>query len=304
MPTLGVWTGGLHKSRADLLQQLKRDRALGVGRRAVLAGVPESIDHGRLGHPFESGPLLEQILSEARPEMPSQCGPVGQEPGFHDLDHQKCPIVAGFARRDLLLPSAQVLPDRTSLLNGPLAVHEERRRPSRIGSRNRLQKELDGSVSRPAAHDPGQAPTEPRGSKELRPRKEGDRAARHRAGDVDDSVEQLLQRREEAPLALSPKVGQHKRQVRPVIGEEVGTIVRALALTTDRRSRRTSRLEGVHSRRSPIAASRHSRQPPYPSSARYRSIVASAAARSRSSSLSFRTASATWMRSSSSDVST
>ena len=46
------------------------------------------------------------------------------------------------------------------------------------------------------------------------------------------------------------------------------------------------------------------RQPSYPRSARYRFIVASAAARSCSSSRSFRTASATSMRSSSSEVST
>ena len=46
------------------------------------------------------------------------------------------------------------------------------------------------------------------------------------------------------------------------------------------------------------------RQPSYPRSARYRLIVASAAARSCSSSRSFRTASATSMRSSSSEVST
>ena len=138
----------------NLCEQRERDLALGVWFRTTGSRSFQCIEHRRLRHCLQLGPVSECAFHEPRSEIGSHRIAVGQKPGFHGLHHQKCIIVAGARRSEPSVMCVQMLPDRMLGSHRNFAVDEKERKGSRPGSRSFRRELLERLLPRATPHHP------------------------------------------------------------------------------------------------------------------------------------------------------
>lgn len=147
-------TSGFNPNRIDLRQQLERNLALGVSLRTTGSSPLQGIKHRSFRHCLQIRPASKCAFHEPRPEINSHRIAVGEKPGFHDLRHQKCIIVAGVRWFGPTVMCVQMLPDRMRGSHPNFAIDEKERKGSRSGSRNFRRELLERLFPRPTPHHP------------------------------------------------------------------------------------------------------------------------------------------------------
>ena len=140
----------------ESLEKLIRDLSFGVTFRTAGSCLIQCREDGRLGDVLQHRPLAKAPFPQRCAEVLAERAPVGQEPRFHHLDHEKSLIVAGVLRSVNIGLCFQVLPHRMSSRDGLLAVNEKEWQLPRTRIRDGGSEQVQGLRAPFSTDDPGQ----------------------------------------------------------------------------------------------------------------------------------------------------